>query len=826
MNVGGQFIGTKGAHLQYPNYRPISKGAFTGRVECKDEIINVKRQDRAPISKRRRVKGPNKFLDLEADDDDREEEEEEEEEEDDPGQGLDAEPGDDGGEFEDISLLSRLHLEEQMSQSDSTIARITKRYVNRIAPLTQDGNPRASEVARFERLNADLDPSLRERLRAHTLVSVAPCEDDWVTWEVPVPTGREELTVYDVLLIAERGGVHRWSTPPRSAYTAHGITGHIYVEAQTRNDVISLFKPIRGVRWWEVKVVTRADSMKLLNRHPGSYTPRPNTWVHLKSWPFKNDLAFIQEVLQRDMLRVIIIPRLWYHRPPEFKQPGKCPTAKPFNRSKALGITGPSSVVTIGSGSTAKHLYFDIRYDFFPPNDSYTAYDSSGFQDLVVDSSDYFAIDVYPKLSEITPFMTCVSIPYTVKLLHIRLAENRRLKNGDRVLVVSTLKNINSVDERHVGRTGIIDDIADTFACVQLPDLDSGLLEAVQVPLSSVRRHYKIGDYVKVRTGGLREQVGWVTSINHAEDQITIYNPKSPEGHLEVLASLTEFAEIDCRMGQNPHRDFIDMSAFELSVYENLPITVLGGPLKGRSGVVKTISLRLKAKVELRGSYASSRNQLQELDVGDLAFELDLHKWYRLQVKSTGGPNGASEVQLEAVHSIPATCSMLATIPENNRSKTPEAEPNLPLEDGPWSPNYSNPSGLGISADVVPRSCWLTKLPHISTFRTLKLSIQSFGSYENGKWDGKIGFYKGLSGSQVDFFSQDSGLILVPFYYVNPVCPTKALQNAHCLAEGPDLGKRFKIQKFGEKECEVVPFHGGRPGKARQVATSELAVIG
>ncbi|KAJ3557119.1 hypothetical protein NP233_g11825 [Leucocoprinus birnbaumii] len=730
-----------------------------------------------------------------------------------------------------------------MSQNNSTIARITRRYVNRPTPLTQDGDPHAAEIARFRRLNADLDQSLRERLRAHTLISIPLHEDDWMTWEVPVPTGKEELIVYDVLLIAESGGVHCRSTPPRSAYTAHGITGRIYVEAKTRNDVVTLFKPIRGIQWWEVKVVTRAEAMKLLNRHPGIYTPRHNTWVRLKASPFKNGLAFIQEVLQRDMLRVTVIPRLWYHRPPDFKQPRKRPSAKLFNRSKALEISGPSSVVTVGSGPTAKHHYFDISYDFFPPNDSYTTYDSSGFQDLLVESSEYFPIDVYPQLSEITPFMTCVSIPYTVKLLHVRLAENRRLKNGDRVLVVSTPHNINSVHERHVGHTGVVDGIMNSFAYVQFPDSVSGISEAVQLPLSSVRGHYKIGDYVKARTGNNQEQFSWVTSINDAEDQITIYNPNSPvgppfpvgkavvpnpaqEGHSEVLSSLSQFAEIEVWMGQNPHREFIDMSAFELSAYENLPITVLKGPLKGRSGIVKTISLCLRAKVELRGSYSSSRNQLEELNAEDLAFELDLYKWYRLQVKNTGSMNGALDVRIEVVHSIPATCSMLATMPENKRPPTPEPDRSLPEEEGPWSPNHLNHSRPGISAQATPRTCWLTKLPHINTFRTLKLSIQSFGSYANGKWDGQIGFYKGLSGSQVEFFSQDSGLISVPFYYVNPVNPTKAPQNAHCLAEGPDLGKRFKIQKFGEKECEVVPFHGGRSGRARQIATSDLAVIG
>ncbi|KAJ3565107.1 hypothetical protein NP233_g7856 [Leucocoprinus birnbaumii] len=655
------------------------------------------------------------LTDLEADDDQEEEDEDEDEDQDKENEPEEDEGLDGGDMFEDISLLARRHLENEMSQNDSTIASIARKYVpSRNVPFTQDGSPRAAEIARFERLNADLDSDLRERLRSHTLISVPPLEDDWMTWEVPVPTGKEETTVYNVLLIADHGGVYRQSTPPRSAYTAPGVTGRVYVEAKTKNDVITLFKPIHGIRWWEIKV----------------------------------------EVLPRDGLRVTVIPRLWYHRPPDFKQPRKHSTAKPFDRGKALEVSGPSSVMTTGVGLTSKHYYFDIRYDFFPPHDSYTSYDSSGFQDLVIGSSEYLPIDVYPQLSEILPFMTCVSIPHAVKLLNIRLADNRRLKNGDRVLVVSTPQNINTTHERHVGRTGIIDGISDSFAYVYLPDIDSGLSEAVQIPLSSIRRHYKIGDYVKAHPGSPRERAGWVTGVNDAEDQLTIYDPE------------------------------------------------------GRSGIVRTLSMRLKATVELQASHSSSRSQLEELSVGDLAFELDLHKWYRLLVKNTGDLNSSLDVQLEAVHTIPSTCSMLAESPEKNRSQTPEPQSNSPVEEGPWSPNYPSPSARGIPAGVVPEMCWLMKLPHLNTFRTLKLSIQSFGGYENGKWDGKIGFYKGLSGSQVKFFSQECGLLLVPFFYVNPVHPTKAPQNAHCLAEGPDLGKRFKVQTVGEEECEVVPFHG------------------
>ncbi|KAJ3562057.1 hypothetical protein NP233_g9814 [Leucocoprinus birnbaumii] len=682
---------------------------------------------------------PNIFLDLEAEDINQEEEEKDSEDEQEE-RGADFE---DENDINDVSLLARLHLEKQMAQENITISSIMAKYIaNRTAP-SLEFTPRTIEVTKFNRLTADLDPSLRKQLKAHIQVSSPPFEDDWPTWE----SGKEESTV-------------------------------------------------------------------------------SNAWVRLKKRPFKNDLAFIQEVLQRDRLRVIVLPHPWYHKPPDFKQPRRRPMARPFNRNQAIRTSGPSSVATLGSGLDMVYCYFDIRYSFFPPHDSYTSYDSSGFQNLVVDRSEYFPIDVYPQLSDITPFMACASISHTVKLLHLRLADNQRLKNGNRILIIPLPHNINAICERHFGRTGILNGTTNTFAYVHLVDADSGLLETIQVPLTSIRRHYKIGDYIKAYAGSIQERAGWVTSISQTEEHITIYDIQSPDSHFEVLISLTEFAEPECRIGQNPYKDFIDMSYFELSVYESLPITVIKGPLKGRLGIVKTISPCLKAKVELRGSHSSSINQLQEIDLGDLAFELDVRKWYRLYVKTTGDDDNTLVVQLESIHTVPATCSMLATVEEDKRSYTPKPELIPHIEEGPWSPNCPSISASGVSESIIPQTCWLTKLPHIDTFRTLKLSIQSFGMYESGKWDNKTGFYKGLDGSQIKFFSQETGFITVPFYYVNPIHPTKAPQNAHCLAEGTDLGRRFRILKFGDEECEVVPFHGGRLGNIRRIATSKLAVIG
>ncbi|KAJ3560450.1 hypothetical protein NP233_g10831 [Leucocoprinus birnbaumii] len=534
---------------------------------------------------------------------------------------VDAEP-DDRDIAKDISLLSRFHLENEMNQSNSIISKITQKYVmNRATPVSPANDLRVAEIAKFESLNADLNLPLREWLRAHILVSAPPCDNDWATWEVPVP-------------------------------------------------------------------VTSS------------------------------------------------LPKI-------------------------------------------------------------------SFQDLVVDSSEYFPADIYPHLPEITSFTACASIPYAVKLLKVQLAANRRLKNRDRVLVVS-----NTDCERHIGCVGIIDAIANNFAYVQFPTFDSlDYSEAVQVPLSSIQHHYKIGDYIKIHTGTLQGRTGWITAINDTEDQLTIYDPKNPEGHIDVHASSTEFVEMDFWMGRNPHRQIINMSSFELLVYENLPITMTLGSLKGRSGIVKTIPLTLRANIELRGSHTSSRNCLEVLNIRDLVFELDLYNWYCLRVKSIGDVNSTLVVQLEAVHNIPSVCSMLATMAKKKQSQTPQPESILPAEVGPWSPDgpmAGVPECAGIPQGLIPNTCWLMKLPHHDMFLTLKLTIQSFGAYEKGSRDGKVGFYKGLSRSEVKFFSEDSGHISVPYFYVKPVPPTKALQNVHCLAKGPDLGKKFKIQRFGENKCEVI----------------------
>ncbi|KAJ3555595.1 hypothetical protein NP233_g12170 [Leucocoprinus birnbaumii] len=285
--------------------------------------------------------------------------------------------------------------------------------------------------------------------------------------------------------------------------------------------------------------------------------------------------------------------------------------------------------------------------------------------------------------------MDCVSIPHPIKLLALRLAENRKLTTGDKVLISPTSLNTNF--DRYIEHVGVIDDILSTAAYVCFPTGDLDLPETVQIPLGSICHHFMIGDYIRVKAGSLQGRVGWVIGIDYTKEQIAICDPDNP----------------------------------------------------GRSGVVKTISLCQKAAVELWGLHAF-QNKLEELKISDLAFELDLHKWYRLEVKQSEISKDRLVVNVEAISGIPVSCSMLDTIPEPTRH-TPA--PEVPMVVIGELGSSTSPEDL----DKIPKSCWLMKLPHRDTFKTLKILIQSYGTYDNGKWDGNVGFYKGSAGNKVKF---------------------------------------------------------------------------
>jgi len=331
-------------------------------------------------------------------------------------------------------------------------------------------------------------------------------------------------------------GMHRDSkgTQSRSAYESPGIIGKIFIEARLRSDVEAICRGMLGVKWWEARFVTRWDAMKYLNRQKiASFIPREKKWIRLKVRPYGNDLAFIRKILQNGKLEVVTLPRIHYRlnkrfrpeRPSDLRPKTRRPQAQVFDDIKAAEISGHSSLRRVGSDpetsrliysppSYPQHRKIDLAGEPIPFE---FQFDSSGFLILTVDGAEYYHSEVFPTFAEVKPFHKCISIPTPTKLLEFRLAENREFNPGDQVIIIQGT---------HAGRLGTIEENADTFASIRFTsDLD--IPESVQIPLSSLRRHYRIGDYVKVKAGENAGVNGHIVNISLNEEQVTLYSPEN-----------------------------------------------------------------------------------------------------------------------------------------------------------------------------------------------------------------------------------------------------------------------------------------------------------
>ncbi|KAF9440180.1 hypothetical protein P691DRAFT_768168 [Macrolepiota fuliginosa MF-IS2] len=103
-----------------------------------------------------------------------------------------------------------------------------------------------------------------------------------------------------------------------------------------------------------------------------------------------------------------------------------------------------------------------------------------------------------------------------------------------------------------------------------------------------------------------------------------VCNPKISPSDITVLLHVIEFADVEFWFRQSPgcgSSNAICMKGFGYAHYKKLPVVVGKGPLKGCSGIVKSINNHGQATLELWGSH-SLGSQLQFVDIYDLFFEL------------------------------------------------------------------------------------------------------------------------------------------------------------------------------------------------------------
>ncbi|KAF9441928.1 hypothetical protein P691DRAFT_765744 [Macrolepiota fuliginosa MF-IS2] len=342
--------------------------------------------------------------------------------------------------------------------------------------------------------------------------------------------------------------------------------------------------------------------MKYLNSCQPPFTPQPSLWVHLKILPYWNDLAFV-------------FPCIYYASKTsktkwsKEKWP-KIPLAKLFNPSVTSTISGPSAVQ--GKTSNADPT---IHYSYLGHN-----FDTSGYLLLTLTPSDYHHATAYPTVNELQQFMNSTLMSLSVKLHEFHLAQGRAVKENDIVRVTSSL---------HVGQIGTVQGLTSTHAYLLLMETGS----AVQVPLHQLCHHYKVSNYVQIKSGGDAGYIGYIVSIDDVQNTAIICNPWSSVSHVTVMLHCLQFADASLHFGKLPPPEdgsvakLVDMDDQTFAHLEKLQVAIIKGLMKGLFGTVISINSKGLANVEMWASLWRSSG-LQQIAIRDMAYELDNNEWY------------------------------------------------------------------------------------------------------------------------------------------------------------------------------------------------------
>ncbi|KAF5347889.1 hypothetical protein D9756_010192 [Leucocoprinus leucothites] len=805
------------------------------------------------------------FLDIEAEVDDRDDEEEEDDMEDN-----DAFIVHDQDLVEDASQYPRRGLEDEFDSfglPDSLYEKYVRRAEERKAR-------RATDVC-----SGDAETALSQESKCGYIQDpLPPKEGDWETWEVPVNVGIEDKTVYQLLRRIE-AGMHCRNEPPRSAFSAPGIMGRIFVEAYQWSDVALLCRGIYGVRWWETRGITFLDGMSYLNHPPSLFTPKPGTWIRLKYRPYRNELAYVLRASRQHgmELDVVLVPRIYYTPEKEKDVPppkrtrrahlASIPPAQLFDPREAVKESGKQAVKVPDARKypslARKPTLVPLSRYFYSGH----LFDSSGFLLRTIGPSLYHHVAIFPTVAELRPFLSCLSIPHDIRLRALRSASARELKEGDMVKVLATT---------YAGSIGIVEGFGETHTYVQLLDIPA----KIQVHSHLLRRHFKVGDLVRVKAGNNCGYQGCIMDIDDNEGSVTVCDPQVSLDYITADIHHLEFIPNILQLGKPPPpppglilklADLVGKPDY--SHLERHPVVVVRGPLKGLAGIVKYMSMTGIASVEMQSSYMQGRG-LQQVKRQDLAYEVQKNEWYKFDDKDSLG------VIAKPIQNIFALLRVRDT--GESRSKTPEPSPadvdnrsgDSPLWDptascpgldtlrnnsypddsptwctisgfepsehdrdsNPWNATLQLPQAVQPSQASlpplqpqareplqIPQDFWLMQLPYREKFGRLRIAVDSKSSFENGSYDGQQGVYKGVDGVSVSIHFPHVGKALsVPYQFVVSVPPSRKGQLVHCLEDGKYFGNRYQILEYRDDRCHLTTHRGGNKGKWLHSASTHL----
>lgn len=455
--------------------------------------------DRKRGSGRKRRKMQNQFLDVEAEDDD---------EEDDLSGDEDGLQGEDGfvqekADGEAAEPSSRVYRQVDRSQDNFTDAdaqklaeRYRERYGRTAATKYGSGGAGSNNVPQQLLLPSVNDPQI---------------------FGINTRIGREKEAVKAILRKQLSLQFTSRSQPVFSAFQRDGFPGRIYVEAQSEAAAIQVVSGIPNIfsqsKILKVPISEYADMFRVVKKQETELVP--GKYVRVKRGKYAGDLAAVIDLSDNGLeVRLKLVPRLDYGRTTsvtgatvgtEKRKRSERPPQRLFSSSEA-GTHDPQNLQPHGSNA------WSYRGD-----DYVKGYLNKDFKIGMLEVD-----DVRPSLAEIAKFQTNsedsnIDLASLGEELKRSAAQSTAFAEGERVEVVQGEQA--GLQGRVVSANG-----HDNIVTIR-GDRDPYRGLEVSVPAAQLRKHFAVGDHVRVIRGNYKDDTGLV--VSSSKGQVTLLSDAS-----------------------------------------------------------------------------------------------------------------------------------------------------------------------------------------------------------------------------------------------------------------------------------------------------------
>ncbi|KAF8059596.1 hypothetical protein FPV67DRAFT_1372139, partial [Lyophyllum atratum] len=314
-------------------------------------------------------------------------------------------------------------------------------------------------------------------------------------WRVAVKPGCEETTTFVLMEKIIRGG------PPWTIASIVGRVsrpGWIVIEAANPSDIQVVCRGVMNVFSEQIQVVEPEDGPACLKERI-SFTPQAHSWVRLKRYPYRGDLAYVRAIAG-SKISVLVVPRLDLERH-RSKPPAKRQRARPSRPDQGLLDVEKARAICGEKAVTVRNQVIIFKRKIY--QDGY----------LCLETDVFYPEEAIPTPEELVLFDHS-SIPKDFLRRTLELMGSRRLCIGDPVKVV---------EGEAQGAVGTVTSIIGEAAVIRLSldDLELAL------PTTVLRKYMRVGDTVVVVVGPLTGVTGLVTSITG--EILVLYNHKTAE---------------------------------------------------------------------------------------------------------------------------------------------------------------------------------------------------------------------------------------------------------------------------------------------------------